>query len=218
MQAVLGVVVNVSAPVVVSNVTRTTVTEVASTQRTDCHLGFWCAAGIVTPCPLGTYNPTTRGSDGLACLSCPPNSHTEGIASVYESQCVCNNGFVRVVQEMGGVNVTSCYCPAGYARDEVRGVWVCMRCAPGQYKGEVGNRLCTKCAFEHASTLRYGSTSESECVCAAGYFDVGELTNGSTRACRRCDERTSCEAAGMTTETLALRPGYWRVSPQNPSL
>ena len=53
----------------------------------ECPEGHYCGVGATEaiPCPIGTYNPVTKGEDEDACLLCDTKtfSDTEGAAACY---------------------------------------------------------------------------------------------------------------------------------------
>ena len=176
--ASLGLNATVSAAAALSSTTYTTVTQVLTVRRVSCFHGFWCAAGVATPCEVNTYNPSVDQTLASACIPCPANSHTDGTATIHEEDCICNNGFVRVIEMLNGTNVTSCQCPAGHKFEEappemrIHGPFLCARCETGYFKAEVRNGRCNACpGFPLTATISDGAISEEECVCAINYFE-----------------------------------------------
>ena len=62
--------------------TAVTVTSAPPTQATatatvslECPRGKWCTAGLVVPCPFGSYNDKTGQDFATACKLCAANSH-----------------------------------------------------------------------------------------------------------------------------------------------
>lgn len=60
----------------------------------------------------------------------------------------------------------------------------CAQCPVGEYKSKADNSSCVACD-NGTTTAAAGSTSESECVCVAGYF-----MNASTSVCTPCPPGT----------------------------
>ena len=76
----------------------------------ECPLGKWCTAGLVVPCPLGTYNNETGQDFATACKLCPANSHTLNESSVSLDDCVCDAEFYDAIV---GPGVECALCPVG---------------------------------------------------------------------------------------------------------
>jgi hypothetical protein len=76
----------------------------------ECPKGKWCTAGLVVDCPLDTFNNLTGQDFATACKLCPPNSHTEQVASQSADDCVCDAGFY---DDIIGPNVDCKVCPTG---------------------------------------------------------------------------------------------------------
>jgi len=96
-QAVVAV-DDTSLATTIGNVTGTTVTvvsqpvEVSTVKVTvafACPAGSWCTAGLVVPCPDGSYNPLEDQDFATSCVLCPANANTIGAASTSRSSCVC---------------------------------------------------------------------------------------------------------------------------------
>ena len=109
---------------------------------------------------------------------------------------------------LAGSNRTECAeCPAGqYA--PLAGLRQCERCPVGSFASESGQRACVTCAaygLRYTTTLRGGSTSPVECVCAAGAW-LPEWPRRGGRSCSRCPHGALCP--GGDALPIAA-PGYW---------
>ena len=104
LSTAIGMQVAVDEAPKVQNTTVVTVTQVARIVKIQCPPGFYCAAGVHTPCPVNFYNPLIDQSDGNACNKCPLYSHTEAEASIRLDQCICDNGFSRVNTSDGALS------------------------------------------------------------------------------------------------------------------
>ena len=78
----------------------------------------------------------------------------------------------------------------------------------GSFSSESGQRACVTCAaygLRYTTTLRGGSTSPVECVCAAGSW-LPEWPRRGGRSCSRCPHGAHCP--GGDALPIAA-PGYW---------
>jgi hypothetical protein len=58
-------------------------------QGVPCPQGFVCLQGVASPCPVGTYNPTTgAASASIACIPCPAGTYNSGNGSTSVAACV----------------------------------------------------------------------------------------------------------------------------------
>ncbi len=62
--------------------------QTASPAGQDCPPGLYCAGGLATPCPAGTFNPFTRATDASQCLPCPADTYNPGNGSSSVAQCL----------------------------------------------------------------------------------------------------------------------------------
>ena len=135
---------------------------------------------------------------------------------MYLSDCQCNEGYIRIADVIGATSVTSCVCPAGFEQLSAGSSYFCSPCRRGLFKSMHGNTLCTRCPFEHATSLELGAVSDEQCCCDIGYFMPSNVTSNSSSSagslCTACPkESTSCTNRGTTPPSIPLLPGYWRV-------
>jgi hypothetical protein len=120
-------------------------------------------------CPLNTYG-TERGATTMSvCLPCLGGSTSANGSEA----CSCRPGTT-------GPPGSCDLCEAGKFKS-VDGTEACATCSAGKYS-QVGFSECTNCPENTFSEA--GSTSQSECVCNAGY------TQGPGGACDACDYGT----------------------------
>jgi len=144
-----------------------------------------------TPCQnAGEYAKPGSGY----CEKCPQyerfDEETEG--------CICVDSFERI-----GENST-CTCKTG---ETLMGI-SCSPCEMGKWKDKVGVTSCSRCedTLAGAITATLGSIHETACICPKTTYDNGE------GKCVEIVEGVRNDIQGLTLETLALLPGYWRVS------
>ena len=88
-----------------------------------CTAGFFNASAACAPCARGSFKDTLRNA---SCAPCMANANTSAVASVLVSDCLCNPGFTaEAIVE--------------YPYD------TCVACAPGAFKGALGDEPCTQC-------------------------------------------------------------------------
>lgn len=127
-------------------------------------------------------------------------------------------------------------CPAGTKNvlNETLGYFQCQRCTDGYYstieeaftctlclsgsvaeQREAGNVDCTLCSNRvPGSTSTFdGASSVSDCVCEALTYYNGR--KGDSGECVSCVgmRGVDCTEAGMSLETLRVKPGFWRTGP-----
>lgn len=147
------------------------------TQQEDCvcDLGFVrssdtchpCLAGffrgvvnslVCSPCPHDQYQDLTGSTE---CKPCPPNSHTLSNASADISSCRCDAGY----QLVSNATHHACEpCQGGYYANHSSNV--CEQC-PSSTFSLPNAAQCTPCGVNEISAA--GSSSESQCVCEAGF-------------------------------------------------
>ncbi|EQC38608.1 hypothetical protein, variant [Saprolegnia diclina VS20] len=171
----------------------------------DCPAGSFCLRGApdASPCPAGTYLPTTGGSSVASCRICPPGYECP-LGSI--TPIVCEAGFYC---PSGSGNMTICapgyYCPF----NSTAGV----PCSAGYYcpMGAFNQTACTfgtycpprasspiPCPFGSLSLLRpngslYRSLAEACQLCPKG-------TYGNGANCTMCPEGYVC-SEGCTSPT-----------------
>ena len=127
--------------------------------------------GLCTVCKAGTYSSTIAAVSEATCIACPSDK-TSLPGSTFMSDCVCPPGNTL---------------PMAYN--------VCVPCAPGTFKEEIGNHNCSLCAFGKYSGVR-GSTSGARCAsCLPGAATLGP---GATNAVNcTCDKGYTGLALGI---------------------
>lgn len=143
-------------------------------------------------CEQGRFwHPTAAAEDDLpaACLQCAVGRFTHSLGT---SECRT--------------------CPRGLTAAN-EGQTECERCPHGTYANSVAASECISC-LSRMTTVFNGAQSESECICAQGYY----LAMAGT--CTDCPEGMTCAqdskesvlrtlSANTTGEFPRLKPGYW---------
>ncbi|EKX35814.1 hypothetical protein GUITHDRAFT_50744, partial [Guillardia theta CCMP2712] len=151
------------------------------------------------PCASGSYSDV-EGS--TTCTACP-----EGMTS----------------RLTGSASILDCRCTSGKYMDPKSGA--CLACPGGTYNNESRLTFCaTGCATcpIHSTSVQ-GSSSRSDCVCEAGFYDAEAAARSSTQGsnatiasslaagpdCRRCAEGSYSNGTGSTVcnEECAMCPG-----------
>lgn len=113
-----------------------------------------------------------------------------------QKECfTCSEGSSHL--KLGASNENECECHAGYYRP-VAGVGACEKCPVNTFKEGAGDTPCTSCPPNSLSAA--GSTSQSSCLCRAGFGAVDGL-------CVACDDgffkaetaNTACAPCALNT-------------------
>ena len=163
-----------------------------------CPAGYYCSdKKNKTPCPDGTYNPSSGVKTNNKCLVCDAGTYSkEGAPSC----TACPAG-----QYNNQTGQSTCNkCPAGSYSD--KGATSCETCPAGSYSNE-GASSCTPCQAGY-----YSSGNASKCtICPAGYYclggkdkikcSAGSYSDEGAKSCETCpagyysaDGATSCTA------------------------
>jgi hypothetical protein len=97
-------------------------------------------------------------------------------------------------------------CPPGYLSDTGTNDVGCTACGVNKYQNGTGSKFCNSCPESRPVTLREATISSDNCVTQANSF----LLPGNQP--RTCPEGADCSIAGLTLDTLPLKPNYWRIS------
>jgi hypothetical protein len=139
-----------------------------------------------TPCPAGTYTPSTGSS---SCTACSAGTYSTALGEPATAGCTsCPAGY----STNGTVGQTMCtQCPQGTYADKATGASLCIQCPSGTFSIAPGTTSCVPCA-KGAYT---SSTSQNTCLfCAAGtYANTTSLT-----ACTPCPSGTYAHLTGAT--------------------
>eukprot|EP00002_Diphylleia_rotans_P010730 TRINITY_DN2129_c0_g1_i2.p1 TRINITY_DN2129_c0_g1~~TRINITY_DN2129_c0_g1_i2.p1 ORF type:complete len:5186 (-),score=657.71 TRINITY_DN2129_c0_g1_i2:603-16160(-) len=179
-------------------------TNVEPSVRTHaCPAGHYCirAATRPEPCPVGRYNPSTRGTSESSCLPCPIGFYCDG----------------------GGVNPSGpcpkgSYCPAGSSR------FSAVLCPAGTYKPSTGggtSEACTDCpsGFFCANV---GTSSPTICpsgrycppkssqptACSIGFYSLKTGLKSESQ-CTPCTAGFFCSTNGLATPTGSCSEGFY---------
>ena len=197
-----------------------------------CTRGSICYAGaaLPTPCPLGTYYPTTHNTGD--CFTCDPGyaCDTTGLAAssticqegyfcrntahgaqtatplCLETSCVNDYGRCPVGHYCGNMTINPSECPAGrYA--PVEGLVECWRTPPGTYTNGTTPARYHTCP--RGTYCPSGSTAPSR-LCPPGRYGHD---NGlrSSEECAPCPAGQYCSSHGSMTPSGLCDPGYFCV-------
>ena len=182
-----------------------------------------------TACGLGTHK---KNSEFVGCTNCGSNRLT--LAGARDSaECVCAEGFEESsgscagcaagfykahvgndaclpcfehgTSAAGSTAVSACVCVAGYTAAASSSTFdgTCEACGTGHFKSSIGMEACTQCRAN--SETSGAATDASECLCAAGYYEVGGVCTvcpaGHYKTSVGNEECTPCGgfAAGLET-------------------
>ena len=149
---------------------------VGAASQLDCvpsFAGTFSVGGLPENCPISTFAPKTGGRSAGDCTNCPENSITLNTGEVDQSACICQNGFIQIMDDSG---LMSCICKAGDGLENVACTYFCRPCAIGAYKPFRGNDRCTECdgspgaATGGWTTMYEGSTLATDCICNEGRY------------------------------------------------
>ena len=164
-----------------------------------------------------TYT-SVSGSGTPPCIQCPTNigawflpleiegGHISGYTTISTVPCVCNPGYVGVIDTTAGIN-TCTKCVTGsttvillyYLPLEAPGQSQCT-CMPGYYSidGYAHNNECTPCPYGSIGSAFHGYSAAKCDVCLIGYYSA----DGSPTAaggCQICATGTSNTALGSNS-------------------
>ncbi|KDO27716.1 hypothetical protein SPRG_22196, partial [Saprolegnia parasitica CBS 223.65] len=177
----------------------------------DCPAGSFCLRGApdASPCPAGTYLPTTGGSSVSSCRVCPAGYECP-LGSI--TPIVCEAGFYCPA---GSGNMTICapgfYCPF----NSTAGV----PCSAGYYC-PMGAFNQTACTFGTYCPPR----ASSPVPCPFGSLSLlrpnGSLYSSRSEACQLCPKGTYGNGANCTTcpEGFVCLEGCTSPTPRNASM
>jgi hypothetical protein len=192
-----------------------------------CRAGNYCPAGalVPTPCPQGSFNPSTGSSSVAACVICTPGffCSTMGLSAV-SGACaagfVCTGGAITnqpTLLAQGGFECsTGKFCIGGNA--------AAVGCAAGRYNDLTGQSACFSCPggyFCLANSTTFtaspcpigyacpnGTSLSTQYPCPQGTFgNVSLLT--SLSSCIACSAGSYCNNAGQTALTGFCNAGYY---------
>ena len=152
---------------------------------------------------LGVITPADSSADGVSALLGTVESKTEAEVSAE----LGTNATVSVVQDVETVEEVPFECPAGFwcsAGNDIP----CGFSTYNNRSGAYDQSACTYCPAS-SFTLMEGSTSETDCICEAGFY---ALWKSAGLECKDCPVGANCTVPGLTFEFLPLDEGYWRTS------
>ena len=121
-------------------------------------------------------------------FACPPGVVGDSLATEAQTRPTCNRPCDAQF-----------YCPAGTVDPH--------QCPAGEYceRGVSSGQACPR-----SMTSAPMSASLEECICDSGFYD--SATGGASITCGRCSSGFDCHAPGLTTATLPVKPGHFRLS------
>jgi len=178
---------------------------------------------LCVPCPSGHFS---RTDTNFICRKCLPGEYASTSGASRCLQC----DFGSFSDQFGTVTCTLCRSgkytgSTGLSRCSVcfegsfsstEGASNCAGCPLGKYQQSGGQTDCNACDAQMGRevTREAGSTSATDCICAAGFF---RRSGGSCDTCpvgMTCEvgsrELTSSSSASIASITFPrLKPGYW---------
>jgi len=162
-----------------------------------CYTSSTAPGGVATntPCPLGTYMPSSGATE---CLPCPPGYYcdTQGLLEISQKTCqagyYCSGG-AKTAAPTDGTTGNACpvgrYCPEGTNR------W--LACADGTTTTSTAATQCQKCPVgytcSYASPYTLCATGNKACVEGTGYEPLCSAgTYRSGGACVNCPAGLFC--------------------------
>ncbi len=135
------------------------------------------------------------------CTLCEAGTYSSTIAAVSEATCIACPS--KKTSLPGSTFLSDCVCPPGNTLSMAYNV--CVPCAAGTFKEEIGNHKCSLCAVGNYSGVR-GLTSGAQCVsCLPGAVTLGP---GATDAVNcTCDKGYTGRALGINC-TACLSKEY----------
>ncbi|GIQ81354.1 hypothetical protein KIPB_002301, partial [Kipferlia bialata] len=183
-----------------------------------CPIGSYCPVGssTPTPCPSGTFAPTTQGTTVDHCTACTPGSYCDsvGLGSVAgdcDAGYYCSSG---AVDSQDAECTVGHYCPVGSSSP--------ISCPSGTYTDEVGQSECTACT---AGYYCDGTSPSLPTSCPAGYYcpegassgyvfpcPIGTYNSGggleSEDQCTQCPGGQYCGSKGLSAPSGDCSAGY----------
>eukprot|EP00347_Sterkiella_histriomuscorum_P024098 403332318 len=157
----------------------------------SCTANNYCKAGVIYPCPIGTYNSPRGLSDSTQCVQCPPGSICSSTTTITD----CTAGYYCEGNVATILDATICpvgnYCLAKS--------YVQLKCMPGTYQDEQGKTSCKQCP-DNKYCDEYGMSTPKNCEvnmqCPAGSIlpkpcSIGQYADASNQ-CVACPEGQYC--------------------------
>lgn len=171
-----------------------------------CRAGYELSDVGCVECTDGNYKAEI--SNTTECVPCPPNTYTEGTASVECKTCPANS-----LCTFDFSSRDACICVDGYYKNSSLTPFECDVCPAGSYCANQQRNICPgyRTSLEGAQTI-------DECFCAPGMF------LNDTNYCESCEPGFWCRdnfsnacptnsGAGYgnaAEEDCKCNPGYWR--------
>ena len=155
-------------------------TSVSASIACNCNAGY-TGPGVNTSCVACVPGKYKDVSGSAICTDCPAGKYGAGAAVARLVDCRDCYLNTRGLTPAGSSTAEGCICNAGsyYSADAYGGS--CLDCAAGDYKGTIGNQVCTKCA-----SATYANAHEAATACIAC------PANSVCKASVSCNELQSC--------------------------
>ena len=128
-------------------------------------------------CPYGMQpNSGSSGTDAAGCMKCPVGKYSSAMSDLECTQCVADNAVLTTLSE-GAISQAACTCSAGFVNLDPANPSECQECGLGSFC--LGGTHRQQCG-ESQTTTGAVSTSEDQCLCAAGFFNENLV-------CKACD-------------------------------
>ena len=155
-----------------------------ATLATDClcEAGLFNGTARCEPCVFGTFKATLKNA---TCTQCMPHANTLSEASVDPVDCLCDMGYTVQVAVSPDTET-------------------CVSCAPGTFKGWLGDEICTTCHGNsycaktsilptpcppHSVSVP-GSSSVYDCACKPGFRHEYTHSEPPSLQCGPCEAGT----------------------------
>eukprot|EP00347_Sterkiella_histriomuscorum_P018896 403343756 len=165
----------------------------------SCTANNYCKAGVIYPCPVGTYNSPRELSDSTQCVQCPSGSICSSTTTITDCPAgyYCQGNLANILD--------ATICPVGnYCLAKS---YVPIKCMPGTYQDEQGKTSCKQCP-DNKYCDDYGISTPKNCksnmYCEAGSISPKPCSIGQyadQNQCLICPEGKYCWPKNETNGT-----------------
>ena len=170
----------------------------ATGKMVECPTGSYCANGIRTICPAGTYNMKKGMGSDTACLNCPKGSYCKTSTSITP----CDPGKYNPDSRKNAESDCKS-CPVGTTCIN-KGTVTPMPCAAGTYSNTLGLKIpCTPVIEGYYLSGTGNTVDTTKEKCSAGYY-----CPGGTGAPLTCPTGSYCYGDGLARATPCPAGSY----------
>ena len=194
-----------------------------------CSSGTFCPVGSneATNCSAGTYNDQP-GQE--TCTVCPAGTYQDDVGTTACKDCerghYCPTGAAAALP-----------CPAGTWSNKAKNVNAsqCSDASPGHFAptgsskqiacrvdtynpltGQSNDAACIACPMHAVTDGVTGAASLDSCVCEREFYN--NATAYGQVNCTLCPSGSDCYQAGLTLQSIPIKIGYYRLSPNSDDL